>query len=118
MSGERRGRSRELRVADVLRLEGWVAYRVPQPSAADVVALKAGHAPLLVQVKSTSGSAYERFGPADRRALAHEAIAAGADAALAWWPKGGPLTIIYGADWPGQWPNFGGHARVLAGVAA
>jgi hypothetical protein len=49
----------------VLRLEGWVAYRVPQPSAADVVALKAGHAPLLVQVKSTA-RAYERFGPAER----------------------------------------------------
>lgn len=99
MSGERRGRSRELRVADELRREGWVAYRLAWGQA-DVGALKAGHRPLLVQVKSTAGGPYERFGPRARLALLHEAVCAGADCVLAWWPKHGELRWIQPLDWP------------------
>jgi len=99
VSGERRGRSRELRVADVLRAERWVAYRLAWGQA-DVGALRAGDRPRLVQVKSTAGGPYERFGPAARAALLAEGEAAGADVTLAYWPKGGRLQWIGPDEWP------------------
>jgi Holliday junction resolvase len=95
-----RGRSRELAVVRLLREQGYVVYRLHQGTA-DVAALKAGHAPMLVQVKSTAGGPWERFGPADRDALAHDAITAGADAVLAWWPPRAHEPRLYGrASWP------------------
>ena len=100
MSGERRGRGRELRVADKLRAEQWIAYRLAWGQA-DVGALRAGNRPRLVQVKSTAGGPYERFGPAARAALLAEGEAAGADVVLAYWPKGRVLRWI----WPSEWPN-------------
>jgi hypothetical protein len=101
MSGERRGRGRELRVADALRVEGHVAYRLAWGQA-DVIGIRAGRRPLLVQVKSTAGGPFERFGPAARLELLHEGEAAGADVVLAWWPKGGDLRWIGPEDWPGS----------------
>jgi Holliday junction resolvase len=98
MSGERRGRERELRVADALREQGRVAYRLAW-GCADVIGLRAGHRPLLVQVKSTT-RAFEHFRPPERLALMHEAVAAGADCTLAWWPSGGTLHWIDPVDWP------------------
>lgn len=94
-----RGRDRELRVADQLRSDGCIVYRLAWGNA-DLVAFKAGWRPLLVQVKSTSGGPYERFGPADRAALQQEAVAAGAACVLAWWPPRRRL------EWrtPDQWP--------------
>jgi Holliday junction resolvase len=99
VSGERRGRSRELRVADTLRREGWVVYRLAWGKA-DVGALRAGHRPRLVQVKSTAGGPYERFGPAERAELLAESEDAGADVVLAWWPPNRPLRWIPPEDWP------------------
>lgn len=101
MAGERRGRGRELRVADRLRADGWVAYRLAWGHA-DVLALRYGEAPQLIQVKSTAGGPYERFAPADRAALLREARRAGATAWLAWWPKGRPLTWVPSTQWPGN----------------
>lgn len=99
MSGDL-GRRRELQVRDKLRADGCVAYRLPQPSAADVIALKAGTRPVLVQVKSTAQGPFERFGPIDRQALLDEARAAGTDCTLAWWPKGGELRWVTPTEWP------------------
>lgn len=100
MSGERRGRGRELRVADALRVEGWIAYRLAWGKA-DVGALRAGRRPLLVQVKSTAGGPFERFGPRDRAELLAEGELGDADVVLAWWPRGGDLRWIEPEDWPG-----------------
>ena len=98
MSGERRGRGRELNVADLLRAEGFVAYRLAWGHA-DVIGLKAGHPPMLVQVKSTRRP-WERFGRLARVALAHEAIAAGAVPMLVHWPANG-VPRFYGVhEWP------------------
>jgi Holliday junction resolvase len=93
-----RGRSRELRVLDFYREHGFVAFRAAW-GIADVVALKVGMRPQLVQVKSTTRP-YEHFRQAERTELAHAAMVAGADAVLAWWPKGGKLTLIAASEWP------------------
>lgn len=93
-----RGRSRELDVMDVKRAEGWIAYRLAW-GCADVIALREGERPRLIQVKSTI-KPYAHFIPRERDALKREAIAAGADCELAWWPKHGRLTIIPSDDWP------------------
>jgi len=87
--------------------QGWVAYRIAH-GCADVVWLRAGVRPRLIQVKSTSGGPYERFGPVDRAALLREARAAGADAWLAWWPPKLTLPRWIASDaWPvAQLPLF------------
>jgi Holliday junction resolvase len=98
----RRGRGPEMDVVDLLRDAGFVAYRLAH-GAADVVAMRRDHDPTtqLIQVKSTAGGPYERFGPADRRALTEDADLAGAEAVLAWWPRGRELPKwIDSEDWP------------------
>lgn len=94
-----RGRSRELAVRDWLRAQGWVTRRLAD-GPADLVALRCGLRPLLVQVKSTAGGPWEHFRPEDRIALEHEAIAAGADATLAYWPPRGRLRWYASTEWP------------------
>jgi Holliday junction resolvase len=95
-----RGRTREHDVIRHYRRLGCVAYRLGA-GVADVIVLKAGHIPLLVQVKSTR-RAYDHFPPADRDALLAEAIVAGAEPVLAWWPKHGRLTLISSCEWPSR----------------
>ena len=97
-----RGHNRERAVK--ARLEGedwWVARAAGSLGDADLVALKDGKRPRLVEVKSTAGGPYERFGPCERAALLLAARIAGADAVLAWWPPRGKLRWI----WPGEWPS-------------
>lgn len=95
-----RGHDRERRLVAIKREEGWVAFRAPASlGVADVVALKDGHKPQLVESKSTL-SPYAHFLPADRERLSEAARAAGAEALLAWWPKNGKLKLIPEADWP------------------
>lgn len=98
MSGERRGRERELDVVRLLRSDGFVSYRLAHGHA-DVIGLKAGLRPRLVQVKSTRRP-WERFEPDKRLNLAVEAVAAGAIAQLCHWPTGG-VPYFYDVD---EWP--------------
>jgi len=114
MSGEQRARQRELDVMRHYRELDYVAYRLAWGNA-DVAAFKAGEPPLLVQVKSTSGGAFERFGPRDRALLLIEAQRAGAQAVLAWWPPRRPLVVIPSEAWP---PTPAWAAEVLAGDVA
>jgi Holliday junction resolvase len=93
------GRSRELDVRDYYRTLGYAAWRVAWGTC-DVVALKDGEPPLLVQVKSTAGGPWERFVPRDRDALARDADQAGANAVLAWWPPRGSLALYPRTEWP------------------
>jgi Holliday junction resolvase-like predicted endonuclease len=102
--GRSRGRSRELAVAEHYRRHGYVAYRLAWGHA-DIIAMRliAGTEVAvfeLVQVKATAGGPYERFGPADRRALLAEAQAVGAHAVLAWWPLRKQLRLIPSSEWP------------------
>jgi hypothetical protein len=48
----------------------------------------------LIEVKSTAGGPYERFGPKDRVSLKAEADRGGARPWLAWWPPRGKLIFI------------------------
>lgn len=97
----RRGTQRELAVRDWHRDRDWLAFRTPASlGVADVIALKDGHRPRLIEVKSTAGGPYERFGPKERAALSFAAKLAGGEALLAWWPPRGRLIFIPEAEWP------------------
>lgn len=97
-----RGHNRERAVKVLLQAEDWwVARAAGSLGDADLIALKDGKRPRLIEVKSTAGGPYEHFRPADREQLKLAARIAGADAVLAWWPPRGQLKWI----WPEEWPS-------------
>lgn len=67
---------------------------------ADLVALKAGCEPQMVEVKSTSRGPYHSFGPKDRAELVAAAERAGAIAILCWWPPRKQPEWIPSSVWP------------------
>lgn len=67
---------------------------------ADVVALRDGERPRLIEVKSTSAGPYAGFVPADRADLSFAAKMAGAEAWLVWWPKRSKPVWIPESEWP------------------
>jgi Holliday junction resolvase len=96
-----RGHNRERAVKHLLEDEDWwVARAAGSLGDADLVALKAGRSPRLIEVKSTAGGPYERFGPTERSSIALAAELAGATAELAWWPPHGQLRFIPSQEWP------------------
>lgn len=103
----RRGHDRERAVKRLLEEEGWFVIRAPGSlGVADLVALRGSsgeewYRPRMIEVKSTAGGPYERFGPADRAELIEAAAAAGATPELAYWPPRGKLRFIDAEDWPG-----------------
>jgi hypothetical protein len=105
------GNTRELRVMDVLAEEGWLcASRRHIGGAGDVLAIRSyvdigsakgeGIDARLIEVKSTAGGPWERFGPADRQALVETAERHGAEAWLYWWPPRKPLQRIRSSAFP------------------
>jgi len=96
-----RGHDRERQVKALLQSEDWwVARAAGSLGDADLVALKPGRRPLLVEVKSTAGGPYERFGPKARRDLLFAGAVAGADVTLCWWPSRGKPRWIPADEWP------------------
>lgn len=96
-----RGHDRERAVRLILEQDDWfVARAAGSLGDADLVALKAGRYPRLIEVKSTAGGPYERFGPKRRADLLFAAQVAGAVAELAWWPPRGKLRFIESSEWP------------------
>jgi hypothetical protein len=55
---------------------------------------------MLIEVKSTAGGPWERFGPQDRQGMVETAAAAGAEAWLYHWPARGKLRRIPSSEWP------------------
>lgn len=101
MSDRGRGAQRERAVRAWFSERDWLAFRAPASlGVADVVAMKDGKRPQLVEVKSTAAGPYEHFRPADRQRLMFAAELAGADAVLAWWPSRGKLRFIDASEWP------------------
>jgi len=97
----KRGIQRERDLVNELRATDHFAIRAPASlGCADVVALKDGQRPKLIECKSTKAGPYAGFGPADRKALSFMARLAGAEAWLYWKPKRGKATWIPEADWP------------------
>jgi hypothetical protein len=96
-----RGADRDRKVRDLLASEDWFAVCARgSHGCADVVAIRAGSVPRVIQVKSTAGGPYERFGPLERNDLAFAARLGGADALLAWWPPRGKLRWLSEDEWP------------------
>jgi len=95
-----RGIQRERQVRDELTSRDYVVARCAGSKGEfDLMAMKPG-AKLLVEVKSTAGGPYERFGPKDRADMLFMAEMADADAWLAWWPPRGKLRWIHSSEWP------------------
>lgn len=96
-----RGHDRERAVKALLQAEDWwVARAAGSLGDADLVALKDGKRPRLIEVKSTAAGPYHSFGPADRESLRFAARMAGALAELCWWPPRGKPRWIPEAEWP------------------
>jgi Holliday junction resolvase len=108
-------------VAQLLDEWGWLAIRVAGSlGPVDVVAVGGdfarwgrGRLPLtppvvlLVQVKSTAGGAFERFGPLERAQLIELAATHSGVPLLAWWPPALPgeskreaLRFLFEHEWP------------------
>lgn len=101
MTGQQRGTARDRAVRDWFAERDWFAVCARgSHGCADVIAIKDGMRPRLVQVKSTAGGPYERFGPKDRAELASAARLGGASAFLAWWPPRGSLHWLPESEWP------------------
>jgi len=99
--GKAAGTQRERAVRAYYADRDWIAFRAPASlGVADVIALKVGRVPRFVEVKSTAGGPYERFGPEARTKLRVAAAMAGAVPLLAWWPARGELRFIGAAEWP------------------
>jgi hypothetical protein len=93
----RRGHNRERLLED----EDWFVTRAAGSLGdADLVALKVGHTPRIIEVKSTAGGPYEHFRPKDRADLRFAAEIAGAVAELCWWPPRGKPRWIPASEWP------------------
>lgn len=97
-----RGTSRERQVKHWLEDRDWIVFRAAGSlGEADLVALKAGHRPRLVQVKATSrGGPFQAFGPRERAALLLAAEISGADAYLVWYPPRGKMNWFHSDEWP------------------
>ena len=97
----RRGIQRERDLVNHLRDRDWFALRAPASlGVADVVALKDGHRPRLIEVKSTTRSPFAGFPPADRADLLFAAGLAGAEPWLVWWPKRSKPIWLAPDEWP------------------
>ncbi len=84
----------------LLSQDYWVARAAGSLGDADLVALKDGERPKLIEVKSTAAGPFHSFGPKDRADLRFAAKVAGASCVLAWWPPRGKLTWIEESAWP------------------
>lgn len=97
----RRGHNRERQLVALLKDDDWVAFRAPASlGVADVVALRDGNRPRMIEVKSTAAGPYSHFLPADRERLSFAADMAGAEAWLVWWPSRGKPHWIAESEWP------------------
>lgn len=103
--GRARGNRAENTVAAELRADGWVVASMRTASGGgDLMATKAGGRGAwvrLVEVKTTAGGPYERFGPAERLAMLRVARKAGASAWLAYHLRG-VTRWIASSEWPKQ----------------
>lgn len=104
----RRGHDRERQVRLLLEADDWFVVRAAGSLGdADLVALKDGRRPRLIEVKSSSKERgpYADFGPQDRSEFSFAARLAGAEAWLIWWPPHGKPHWIAEFEWPQTFTN-------------
>lgn len=96
-----RGHDRERQVKHLLEDQDWLVFRAAGSlGICDLLAIRAYTPNRLIEVKSTAQGPYERFLPADRKALTEVAARVGAEAWLAWWPPRGKLHWIPSHEFP------------------
>jgi Holliday junction resolvase len=96
-----KGIARERQLRDwYLSRDYWVCRAAGSLGDADLVVLRAGERPKLVECKANAGSPFKTFGPKDRADLLFAAGLAGADAVLAHWPPRGKLRFYRPDEWP------------------
>jgi hypothetical protein len=77
-----------------------VGSRRHTPGPGDLLAVKVGERPRLIEVKA-GRLPYENFRPDDRRAILEAAWQAGADAELCWTPSKSMCQFLPSRRWPG-----------------
>lgn len=98
----RKGNGAELKTAKLLQESGWlVASRRHIGGAADLLAIRPGDKPRLIEVKACKTLYSGNFRREDRAALIAEAERYGAVAECCWWPPRArePKWLGVG-DWP------------------
>jgi Holliday junction resolvase len=106
MSNASFGHARERKVAAQLGEDGWFVLRAAGSlGVADLIALKAGRKPMMLEVKATSRGPFAGFPPADRQELIAVAKQSGALPFLVHWPKHGKAKWYGVEEWPGARQN-------------
>jgi Holliday junction resolvase len=102
VNAKAKGATKERASKALYEKDGWhVTKAGGSLGAADLVALKAGERPQLIQVKATAKGPFHSFGPRERGELLEVAKAAGAVPVLAWWkPYARAHKLIESWDWP------------------
>lgn len=96
-----RGHDRERAVREIYRTRGWWVVRAAGSLGdVDVLALKDGERPLMIEVKSNKGNPFMHFRPKDRAELRAAAAVAGADALLCHWPPYRDPAWLKPEEWP------------------
>lgn len=104
MPGSARGRQRERDLKRHLESPEGGEYFVIKAGGslgdADLIALKAGERGKMIEVKSTAGGPYERFGPKDREDLLIASRKAGLEPFLVWHPPRKEAVWLNYTQWP------------------
>jgi hypothetical protein len=103
VNSARKGNAKELRTAELLAADGWlVGSRRHIGGAGDLLAVKRGERPRLIEVKATAEVPWRStFGPLKRAELRDCAAAHGAVAEIAWWrPRARQPEWLDEAVWP------------------
>jgi Holliday junction resolvase len=88
-------------VKALLEADGWFVIRAPGSLGyCDLVALKAGSKPWMIEVKGTASGPFHSFGPKDRAKLLEVAKQAGGQPMLLWWPPNGEPHYLFPESWP------------------
>lgn len=113
MSTASKGHGRERQLKKQMEADGWIVFRAPASlGVCDLMALRSGETPLMIEVKSNDGNAWMHFRWRDRADLLEAAVQAGADAWLVHWPSRQQPRWIHSSDWPE------GKAGLIEGMAA
>jgi Holliday junction resolvase len=95
------GINRERQVRRLLEDQDyWVCRAAGSLGDADLVALKTGKPPLLIEVKTDKRGPFAHFGPKRRGEFRLAAEISGAIPVLYWWPSRGELHTFNEGDWP------------------
>jgi Holliday junction resolvase len=102
MNTKAKGSHFERKTKALLEDDGWYVTKAGASlGVADLVALRRGAAPRLVQVKSGVGGPYAHFGPGERAELRRVAKESGAVAELCYWkPRARQPTWVPESAWP------------------